>query len=105
RKLGGQFPYAALHIISYFFRLRLANNRRDHLSNLAHLGFFHAARRDGGSADAQTRRDERLVLIERNRVLVDGDVRGFESLLSILAGDSLPVHPYIDEHQMIVSAA
>ena len=43
-------------------------------------------------------------MIERNRVLVDRDVGGFERFLGGFAGDSLSFHPDIDQHQVIVCA-
>ena len=80
------------------------NYLRDQTSNLTHLRFFHAARGDGRCADAQARGDEGFVLIEGDRVFVDGDCRCFERLLGVFAGDAFGVHPNIDEHQVIVSA-
>src|SRR6266542_3880427 len=81
------------------------NNRRDEASDLAHLGFLHSTRGDCGRADAQTGSDERLVLVKRNGVLVNGDERSLQSFLSILACDSFSVHPHINEHQVVVSTA
>src|SRR5262249_5338583 len=92
-------------VITYFFRLRLMNDRGNHAANLTHLRLFHPARRYGRSADTQSRSYEGLVLIERNGVLVDGDLRSFERLLSVLTGDALAVHPHVDEHEVIVCAA
>src|ERR1043165_1944679 len=64
-------------VVTYFaadvFGLGGVDDLRDQTANLAHLAFFHPARRDCGRADAQARRHERFILIERNRVLVDGD--------------------------------
>ena len=47
--------------------------------------------------------DHRRILIERNRVLVDGDAGLAERRLGDLAGDALREH--VDEHQVIVGAA
>jgi hypothetical protein len=46
----------------------------DDLADFARFGFAHAARGDRGRTDADAARDHRLLRIERDRVLVDGDV-------------------------------
>ena len=56
-----------------------------------------------GRADADAARDHRRILIERNRVLVDGDAGLAERRLGDLAGE--PFREDVDEHQVIVGAA
>ena len=71
--------------------------------DLIHLGFAHAARRHGRRADANAAGDHRRVLIERDRVLVDGDAGLAERGFGDLAGDAF--REDVDEHQVIVGAA
>ncbi len=66
-------------------------------------GFAHAARRHRRRAEPDAARHHRRILIERNRVLVDGDAGGAERRLGDLAGDALREH--VDEHDVIVGAA
>ena len=76
---------------------------RDELADDIHFRLAHAAAGDGGRADADAARDHRRVLIEGNRVLVDGDAGFAERRLRDLAGE--PAREDVDEHQVIVGAA
>src|SRR6267378_310649 len=64
RKPRSQFSHTSLNLALRLFRLGLMNDLCDQPPDLAHLRFFHAARRDRGCADAQARSDEGFVLIE-----------------------------------------
>ena len=55
--------------------------------------------------DEDARRHERLVRIERDRVLVHGDVNFIESLLGYLSSNSLSIHEHIHEKQVIIRTA
>ncbi len=105
RKACRQVRDALLHFRLHRCRFGFVNDRRDQSADLLHLRFLHATRGYCRSANAQSRRHERFVLIKRNRVFVDGDVRRFERLFRVLAGDSFPIHPDVDEHQVVVGAA
>ena len=61
----------------------------DPLTDAPHFGLFHAARGDGGRPDADAAGGHGRVGIKRDGVLVDGNSRALEVLLSLLAGDSL----------------
>ena len=56
-----------------------------------------------GVPSADAARDHRRVLIERDRVLVDGDAGLAERRLGDLAGDALREH--VDQHEVVVGAA
>ena len=62
-----------------------------------------AARRDCRAADADARRDKRLLGIVRNRVLVDGDMRARQRGFSVLARDALGAE--IQQEHVRVGAA
>ena len=63
----------------------------------------HARGGDRGGAEAEPARDERLLGVVRDRVLVAGDPGPVERLLRHLAGD--PERAQVDEHQVVVGAA
>ena len=76
---------------------------RDQVADLPELGDAEAARGAGRRAEPDARRDRRLLRIERDAVLVAGDVGAAERQLRDLAGE--PLGPQIDQHQMGVGAA
>ena len=75
----------------------------DQVADHVHRLLAHAARRDGGRADADAAGDHGRVLVERDRVLVDGDARLAERRLRDLAGEAL--REDVHQHQVIVGAA
>src|SRR5687768_613920 len=81
------------------------NNLCDQTAYLAHLCFLHSASGYSRRADAQSGRYKRFVLIKRNRVLVDSDMRSFERFLRVLSGNSLAVHPNVNQHKMVIGSA
>jgi len=76
---------------------------RDQLADLVHLGFAHSARGHRGRADTDAAGHHRRVLIERNRVLVDGNTGLAKRRFRHLAGQSFREH--VDQHQVVVGAA
>ena len=75
----------------------------DQLADLAELGDAEAARGAGRRAEPDAGRDRRLLRIERDAVLVAGDVGAAERHLGDLAGQLL--RPQVDQHQVRVGAA
>ena len=76
---------------------------RDQFADRVHLGLAHAAAGDRRRADADSARDHRRVLIERDGVLVDGDPGLTECSLGDFAGE--PLREDVHQHQVIVGAA
>ncbi len=76
-------------------------------SDLAHLGFAHAASGEGRRADADSRGLERRVDVVGDAVLVDGDARFAEGELGFRAEHAGGVAGAedVDEHDMVVGAA
>src|SRR5690606_12022029 len=64
-------------------------NFGDHAADLLELRDAEAACGAGGRAEADARGDHRLLRIERNAILVAGDVRALQSLLGDVAGQLL----------------
>src|ERR1051326_4379354 len=65
---------------------------RDEIADGRHFGLAHAARRHRGRADANAACHHGRILIERNRVLVDGDARLSQRRFGDLARDPLREH-------------
>src|SRR6266496_665927 len=91
------------NLTTYGLRLRFMYNCSYEPADLPHLGFFHSSGGHSRCANAQTRGNEWLILIEWDGVFVDSDQRRFQCLFSIFAGNSLPLHPDINKHQVVVS--
>ena len=68
-----------------------------------HLVGAHARGRDRGGAEPQSARDERLLGVVRDRVLVARDPGPVERLLRDLARDT--ERPQVDEHEVVVGPA
>src|SRR5438309_1673108 len=75
----------------------------DRLRYLEHFGLGETARGHGRGADADPARDERLLGVAGNRVLVHCDAGPVEQLLGLLASHLLG--PQIHEHQVGVRPA
>ncbi|ENN85865.1 hypothetical protein RHSP_17832 [Rhizobium freirei PRF 81] len=75
----------------------------DQIADFPEVGFLEAARRAGRRAEADARRDEGLFRVERDAVLVAGDVGTAEGGLRTLAGGVLLAQ--VDQHQVVVGAA
>jgi len=72
-------------------------------TELFHFGFAHAARGDGGSAEANAAAFHGRKRIEGNGIFVDGDAGAVESFFGVAAGDVAGVD--FDEEKVIVGAA
>ena len=70
---------------------------------MADIVFIEASRGEERSSYADTARDEGRLVVERNHVLVDGDVRLVKSLLNDFAGFAFVSE--VDEHKVVVGAA
>ena len=77
----------------------------DQPDDVVHLVLLQAARGDGRGSEAQARGLERRPAVERNHVLVGGDVGGHEALLGQLARQFGELRAQVDEHQVVVRAA
>ena len=75
----------------------------DQFADLGELGDAEAARGRGGRAEPDARGHHRLLRVERDAVLVAGDVGAPERGLGRLAGE--PLRRQIDQHQVVVGAA
>ena len=71
--------------------------------NVADVVFIEASRGEERRSYADTARDEGRLVVERNHVLVDGDVRLVKSLFNDLAGFAFVSE--VDEHKVVVGAA
>src|SRR5579863_2092801 len=75
----------------------------DNPRHFATLLGFEAARGDGGRAEADAACDERLLLVKRDRVLVDGDADLVQISLNGLAGE--PLYRDVDEDEVRIGSA
>ena len=71
--------------------------------DLGHLGFFHAASRHGGGADADATAEGDLLGVEGDAVFVHGDGGLVEGLAGDFAVEAFRTQ--IDEHEVIIRAA
>src|SRR5690606_7510871 len=78
--------------------LEAVEHFRDQLADLGELGRSETARGAGRRSKTHARRDERLLWIERDPVLVASDVRTTKSRLGALAGGILRAQ--INQHQV-----
>ena len=81
----------------------LRSTCRDERRDRLHLGLAHAGGGDRRGPETQPARDERLLRVVGDRVLVAGDPGAVERLLGDLAGHA--EGPEVDEHQVVVGAA
>ena len=79
-----QFQYAGSHAGQGRGILAMCECLGDPLRDLLHLGFFHAAGGQGGRAEANAGRVERLSRVERNHVLVHRDPGDIECVFGLL---------------------
>ena len=77
----------------------------DERGDLGHLGFLQATGGHGRRAEANAGGLEGRAGLERNRVLVAGDVGLIERLLGDLAGELRELGAKVDEHEVVVGAA
>ena len=103
RELPAQLFDFGLHRCERASVVGRGEHARDELGDLIHLGFAHAARGHRRRAEADAAGHHRRILIEGDRVLVDGDAGLAERGLGDLAGDALREH--VDEHDVVVGAA
>src|SRR5690606_1738078 len=78
-------------------------NLRDHAPDFLELGDAEAACRTGRRTKANARGDHRLGRVERNTVLVTGDIGASQRLLGDVAGEVLGTK--IDKNEVAVGAA
>ncbi|QTK78950.1 hypothetical protein AT6N2_C1164 [Agrobacterium tumefaciens] len=83
--------------------LQTIENLDDQLADFAEFRFLETARRAGRRAETDTRGNEGLFRIERNAVLVAGDVSAAEGCFRTLACRVLLAK--VNQHQVVVSAA
>ncbi|ABA53161.1 hypothetical protein BURPS1710b_A2107 [Burkholderia pseudomallei 1710b] len=97
-------PHALFgRVIAFRVRAQGLEHLENQPADLAELRCAEAARRARRRAEADARRDRRLLRIERNAVLVARDARALERLLDLRALQALRAQ--IDEQQMVVGAA
>src|SRR5215218_4082401 len=103
----GKFQAERLDVLLYRGQRALVIHVRqctdDELADLIHRGFTHAARGDRRRADADAAGDHGRILVEWNRVLVDGDARLAERRLRDLPGEAAREH--VHQHEVVVGAA
>src|SRR5262249_32026970 len=101
RKSTDEFPYFLAHrgfggrILFDALLREDVEHLDDQLAHLLEFGDAEAAAGAGGSAEAYPRRHRRFLRIERDAVLVAGDVRAAEGQLRDLAGQALG--PQVDQ--------
>src|SRR5690606_33186630 len=83
--------------------LEAVEHFRDQVTDLGELCGAEAAGRARRGAETDARGHERLLRVERDAVLVAGDVRTAESRLGALAGGVLRTQ--VNQHQVVVGAA
>ena len=77
----------------------------DEFDDVQHVLLHKAAGGDGRGADAEAAGLEGAAAVERNHVLVHGDVGFHEFLLGDAAGEIRELGAEVDEHQVVVRAA
>ena len=77
----------------------------DEFDDVQHVLLHEAAGGDGRGADAQAAGLERAAAVERDHVLVHGDVGLDELVLGETAGQVRELGAEVDEHQVVVGAA
>ena len=108
-KRAGQRDRLCLHlgfdlgVAGFAVRRQAVEHLGHQAADVPELGDAEAARGAGRRADADARRDLRLLGIERHAVLVGGDVGAAQRLLRDVAGELLG--PQVDQQQVRVGAA
>ena len=103
RKSARQVEHLFADVLERVVVATIVERFGEQVGDLEHLFFFHAARGDGGRADADAAGFEDRLGVERDAVLVHGDAGAIENLLRFFAVDVLRAK--IDEHEVIVGAA
>ena len=101
-KLGGQIGYLFADFLFDRGVTDVAEDFGDPGADQLHLGFFHATRGDGRTAQANAARLHRGERIERNGIFVDGDARAIESFFRVASGDAARMD--FDQEEMIIRA-
>src|SRR5262245_29025849 len=103
RELGAQPVRRFAHLVGNALVVDRTQHPPDHRGDLAHLVGTHSGRGARGGTEAQATRDERLLGVVGDLVLVARDPGPVERFLRDLSGDA--ESPEIDEHQMIVGSS
>ena len=82
-----------------------AENGVDQLDDLGHVLLHETSGSDGRCADPDSGCLERRTGVERNHILVEGDLGLLQLLLGHPSGHVRELGPEVDQHQMVVGAA
>ena len=93
------------HLLDNCLVLHIAENLVDKLYDSLHILLYQTSGSDGGSSYADTGSSERSTAVERNHVLVDGDVSTHEGLLGHLTCQIRELGAEVNQHQVVVSTA
>ena len=111
RGLPGEQRSFAHHFIDFLaglgdelFVLDVAEDFVNHADDAVHIGFLQATGGNGGRTDADAGSLECGTRVERNHVLVDGDVGLNQRVFSNLAGQIREFGAEVDQHQVVVGA-
>ena len=88
RKPAGEGRYAAADGGEGVVGLGIADDHGDEFGDFAHLLFAEAAGGEGGSAKADARGVQRRVDVERDGILIHGDVGEVEGLFRFFAANA-----------------